>query len=636
MSNIANGGVWALAGYLYQIVGTLSITARTFDSTTSSVDELDDIDVLFNLLDVGEALEAHPERYEQDAILRNQFDKTDKCVIVQFKYSVSSRKINKPELVEILDKLDKSAKEARSKGQDVTACVLITNREFTARGGAAKGYWKAQEGQELGYKLRRVCVTLEDWIERLRRFGRTYGVFDHEMEHGIRELVGGVVCSVGGQHLSASIIKEDLIEAFTRSRQARPLTPKHVSKHSSRQLNDFSEGLGLEGQPVRRELLDEIRRAIVERALVVLHGRGGCGKTVALWQWVQELVSLSISSKAFATVNVANDIRRSWVTELVCNWGELPVDSFRRSEPIERTLERLRIANPDLPPPILYLGLDGLDEEIKQADQVHTVQEVLQWFWNEDNEVRHGFRQQPRATLVVTCRDEEDLVKEWLRLEISGFPYRGERPLGIEVGNFSWQELKDAANDNLPKDLSDRIEGTIQLVIHGGSSDLLTNTYEPLPFGTKVSFPSPLVDEDVLEVLRHPAMWRSFLEFKPVSQLRILDGKPELAGELAEIFVKRFGVKLTSRGQAFKFTEEDLLHVLHSIAAASRDNKRIRQSRSDWVDWACGTDFRVEPREARGLYDEALSGGLITEDDSGSWRWRHELVWEYLAEIELV
>ena len=70
MSNGREGGIWALAGYLYQIVGTASITARVSDVAPRP--NITD-DIIVNLYDVGGFfLQAQHEPALQgaDALLR--------------------------------------------------------------------------------------------------------------------------------------------------------------------------------------------------------------------------------------------------------------------------------------------------------------------------------------------------------------------------------------------------------------------------------------------------------------------------------------------------------------------------------------------------------------------------------------
>ena len=100
MADKQDGGRWALAGYLYQIVGMLSIPAHVSNLALKSRDSgTDDVDVLIDL-DVSGSddalIEAQHEQFGEDALFR----KGDKGVLVQFKHSSihPPRKIDRTEL----------------------------------------------------------------------------------------------------------------------------------------------------------------------------------------------------------------------------------------------------------------------------------------------------------------------------------------------------------------------------------------------------------------------------------------------------------------------------------------------------------------------------------------------------------
>lgn len=91
MLNNRDGGRVALAGFLYQIVGSLGWKARAcapWSGTTSDSDELE------GLLELVRSAELMQEQFGQDAVLRLQrlgLDTNDKCVIAQFKYSLKAK-----------------------------------------------------------------------------------------------------------------------------------------------------------------------------------------------------------------------------------------------------------------------------------------------------------------------------------------------------------------------------------------------------------------------------------------------------------------------------------------------------------------------------------------------------------------
>jgi hypothetical protein len=88
------------------------------------------------------------------------------------------------------------------------------------------------------------------------------------------------------------------------------------------------------------------------------------------------------------------------------------------------------------------------------------------------------------------------------------------------------------------------------------------------------------------------------------------------------------------RGRVADLREDALLCMLCAIARHCRSNGRVRQSLLDWFEPVCGTEILGRP-EARTFYSEALSGGMVSEDDPRHWRWCHRLIWDYLAEVDI-
>lgn len=644
----ADGGQTALAGYLYQIVAALGMVARA-----DCPDEKEDLQALLTLVREGELLH---EYLDQDVVLRTLgIDERDECVFVQFKFSRQAipPTIGPQELIEIVKQLILSERKANQLDQVVTGYALITNREIGAQSekiieAATKNQKHEQiktirktdryttitinEQQKVLQDLRLITqLQLFKWQEDLAEFARQYGIQDTEIESGVERLIGKLIRQTAN-HGFCEVVEADLREALVGDREARPLKSNYLIEYTNQYLNSFSERrLNLQSQPVRRELLDKISEATFERerALVILYGRGGCGKTVALWHWLDERPTGLKMAKG------ASSVPFLWLTELICDWGNLPPNHARRSESIESALARLQIANPNESPPILYLGLDGLDEHIVHPEQERRVRDILDWFWKEDKSARHTSRP-PRATLVVTCRKKEDVTR-WLELEQSGFRYRGERPITIEVDDFSEEELLRAAEKGLPQFLA-RFQASIQEVSPQQEEFMRpmfdTPLFAPLAtVGSPTRREEPLIDPDVLSSLRHPAMWRALLELAPQIQRQVLEGKRSAVHQLARVFVLWFAKKAIIRGVS-DLEEDDLLWVLKEIACYTKNNVKMIQTNNQWLNPACASQM-INGQKAKELQTEALLAGLIERDDRKHWRWRHQLVVDYLVVAEL-
>ncbi|MCL5959781.1 MAG: hypothetical protein M1358_10815 [Chloroflexi bacterium] len=627
MSNVRDGGRSALAGYLYQIIGVLGLTARgSFFGVSPDSSELK------AEMTVASTNEWWHEHLDSDAVLRQLgIDAHDEYVLVQFKFSrqVPLPSLGRPDLIEIAGAMKRSANRARSLGHNVTGYVLMSNRGL---GASTNGtlvdttVMRDPEVRDILDKLRVVTdLQLAEWDDCLRRYGRQLGAEENEIDRGIWELIGKLhdQTARGG---STVIDKDNLAEAFTDHPAALPLVLDRVVPLCVQQLNWFSDRLSLHREPLRRQVLDEIAKAVAERGLVVLYGPGGCGKTVALCQWVKEMVESSRQQRGgFATIGSASDVRRDWVANLVRGWANLPPGHRRQHEQLAHALRRLRIANPNTTPPILHLALDGLDEGVDTTNQEQDIREILECFWNID---KHRWTQPPEAVLVVTCRDLDEVVRKWLRLDRSAFGYLGEPPQGVEVSDFSSGELLSAARNDLPNHFS-RIE-TALCTPDGPFPEESPEYPELLGLASHVP-PLPGMPDNILEALRHPAMWHALVMLPDSVLSEVLNGEPEAILQLGGVFVRWFCEKTVLRSQDAGLGDQGVLYVLRAIAKGTKDIGRTRMSVREWNEFACDNGM-VNLIVANRLHTEACSGGLILKDDAAYWRWRHSFVWDYLAE----
>ena len=122
-----DGGLTALAGYLYQTVGVLGMRAGAHQLT--NLTGSDDLEALLALVKDNEL---RYEYLDQDASIRHALgiDEQDEYILVQFKYSRQEKppKIGSKVLTEIIKRLKESANRAKSLGHRVTGYGLITNR----------------------------------------------------------------------------------------------------------------------------------------------------------------------------------------------------------------------------------------------------------------------------------------------------------------------------------------------------------------------------------------------------------------------------------------------------------------------------------------------------------------------------
>jgi GTPase SAR1 family protein len=617
MSNNSDGGKWALAGYLYQVIGMVSITARASTPIVISRDGSDElVDAVISFEDVGEGLQAYHERFGQDVV----FEQGDECVIVQFKYSTSGRKISKGELWEIIEKLDHSAQQAEAQGLHVTACALVTNRELTSRGRAARQLWDDERLRTRSYALRRRSVSMENLLAKIQEFGKRHGLFDREIESGVDRLIGRVFRTTGDL-FGSSIDETHLVESFTGYHDAKQLTVSDVAPQCWTEIDEFGSLL-LTDQwndvPIEREVFQDVMAAVNARALVGIYGNGGCGKSIILWQLLKQVLD---ENRGCCTIASARDVAASWITDTVHRWRHLPPGNQPNDNREEATY-RVDNANANQYRPVIWLALDGLDE-FGGSVRDPVLGEVIRWFWRKDREIQ-GSDEPLLATLVVSCRGRDDLADKWIGLPPD---YAGEWPVTIPVGDFSDSELEDAARQNFPELYRGMATDYWNPPRHREAGDLFRTVERVSPYSSSGS-----INVQVLEALRHPIMWRALLNLNNGSaRERIADGEVGALRQLAYEFIKLFRWKLARRvqGRLGSLSVETLIEILQAVARHS-DSASVHSRDRDWGEPACLT-HHIIPNEAMTLYEEALSAGLITEDARSEWRWRHSIVHDYLV-----
>jgi hypothetical protein len=380
---------------------------------------------------------------------------------------------------------------------------------------------------------------------------------------------------------------------------------------------------------VRREILNKISRKVEDHAFVALYGGGGNGKTVALWHWMDECFSSSLPEQqgVYYALLPAEDVPADCFSNLLCTWAEVPPSHpwYQLYKP-EQILERLSIArqtsHTTAAHPILFLGLDAIDEAFLERDRP-ALKNLLRWFW-EQEELR--IQHPPQATVVVTCRDREDLEDKWLQLS-SSFGDLEAHVEGVEVTDFTDDELLAVADASLPETLAARFDRALHLTeeqpfsFTGGTQLTLFPLYRDPAIQS--------VDEDVLESLRHPALWRCLLALgNQQTQSLVLDGHRVALGQLAGRFLLWFCRKARERG--YHLDEQGLLNVIRVVARVCRKSASPRYGRKDWVAAASSTPHLTESQAER-LFDEALSAGLVVRDDQDWWRWRHPFVGDHLT-----
>jgi hypothetical protein len=142
----------------------------------------------------------------------------------------------------------------------------------------------------------------------------------------------------------------------------------------------------------------------------------------------------------------------------------------------------------------------------------------------------------------------------------------------------------------------------------------------------------PVADPGLLASLQHPALWGEFLDLGQEIQGQVLDGRQEARHELARRFLDRFVFKVLLRRPAWP-GDSVLWQALTRIGRSFPPGREQGRHQQHWVVPASEPGL-LRVQEARDLFHEAVSYGMILTDEEGSWRWRHSFVGEYLRTLE--
>ena len=599
----------------------------------------------------------YSEPFDQDLSLIDESGRQveRRCVLTQFKYSrnqTANTAMDRGDIDDVINRLDASAGEARIAGYQPVAYVLVTNRTITPKGTA--GHARARRmppnidllmggqpapAQPLLYIVQ--GPSMQEWVSRLRDFARRFGLDSDETDDGIDRLMGHLLGAGGGAtQVNAALDRRSFTRAFTGSTDTQPLTAGDVAPRSRESIARLRPHWRTETPLVRRYVLDEIIERARLRALVVVYGLGGCGKTATLLQWADATMESAVAapgrtvydSGAFVALEGANGVQPNWVSTVIGEWGNWSVGGRLYSDNRDRVWERLHAANPDADLPLLHLGLDGLDEDADSDLRKDGLRDILRWFWDEDIEATSRGRR-PRMTLVVTCREGAMIVEDVLRLRRHGAP-GASLFAQIGIGDFSEPDLRQAVALLPPdrREIRRRLEEAVDLVDGPQEDDNddagLLSAAAVTPAAPQA--PGVAVDPDIYTALKHPATWDAFYSLDVESQEGVLDGSRESTMRLARAIVRRACTKAHERHSSIFPDTDDLILVLRDVA----QKIAYTTTAHPYAAWRSALDAGgvVTGSAVLRLYKEAESAGLIVEDVRlALWRWRHTMVWEALA-----
>ena len=596
-----DGGVAALAGYVNQMLGSVADFARCISGQTSDSDG-------FKTLICFET-----EVHGQDSSAISQTaSKQATRVLKQYKYSANPDKypIRRDELQAIIKTLKASEKKAR-KTQDIpTELVLCTNRPFSPAVMASSAY----------KSIRHETYSASEATDQLRSYALRFGVYDpKEFDDGVRRVTNQLFhIATSPSHRLTQLDFEEHLIGHTAPRSIM------VTEAAAARLKELDD-LGTNILKLTSKTLAQ-REAIKDAAdwkndaIIVFVGEGGCGKTTALWQILREAAHTQPPQKLAAMMIPQAHSLQSF-GDIVERWRGISANADGVSD--DKAMERVVRANSGAVPPIVYLGLDGIDETHLTATWNSIAARVLSFFWTLHMRARQeGVA--PSAKLFVSCRNESELKR--LLPDPTGTGLADLTPRYVYFREFTNTELTDLVqrDSNVDQKAAELISLSLMK-----SSEAIESKYGP----PAISVPTSSILMERLELLKHPILWRSFASLDANAQNGVIAGSIEALDNLGRGFLCWFCDRIVHR---INVETVQVPTALRSVAQHCQDSSATYLHET-WV--RCVRDsVGFTETDAISLYQESVSSGIVQNIPAAggpvaprrSWRWKHLFFAEFL------
>jgi hypothetical protein len=614
MATFKDSGHYAIAGFLYQFIGSGVAAFEVYEGLQSD-DEPTEVLLV--------------ERLGQDAVVRPVDGSDKKPRLIQFKYSSKDETIAPSEIREILQTFLKSV---RSQGMEIdqAAFELVTNRPYS-RDCEKWIAAKTGSGSNLDNLIRRSSESdvadISDLASifrnldykqashdalraEIQKTGAKFGMLDEEIKAGVDRLVG-LLMRKAGVSGTRIVSRKEVHKAFVGHDNPYQLLSEdsvRLRRHDTARYKH----LETEGQAtIRRSVSDEIARAVFEYPVIVVVGDGGCGKSVA----VSDAVAICLHDKdhppGFGLIVPALEADPQATMGAVAHWRNLVEHTDGQDYP--RSIDRLRRACADNP--LLVICIDAIDEKAGAPRLPDRVQRFVRE--QMDCAMRdHQIYGIPVTVVVLTCRRVDELENLTRGPELD-MPYHR-----INVTAFDDDELTQLIVE-LDGSVRSRIAGHLQLP------------------GWQISqFPSRSerpISPDSMKTIRQPIIWRFFSKLDVQAQHACLDdvrGLDLLGPRYLDWFRRKAEIRIRSLQN--RECSEALLAVCFGVkdnpaCHGFKDNPaRVAERETDWL-IPC-TAAGCARLNAGLLLGEAITAGILIEDESGGrrWRWKQKWFCEYL------
>jgi hypothetical protein len=504
MTTLKESGHYAIAGFLYQLIGS-GVAAFEICEGLQHDEEPSECLVL--------------ERFGQDAAVLPVDGSGKKPRLIQYKCSGKGETITPSTLREILHAFLTSA---RSLGISINqfAFELTTNRKYSPVSEA----WvtaKTKDGSELENLIRKsskadiadvpelaeVFRTLDcrmrteaELHDELRNAGAGFGLSETEIKVGIDQLVGLLMRKAGGPG-PRIIRREEVDRALAGYDNPYPLLSSTSIQLRRGDVAEYKRR-ETDGSPTMpRTVSRDIARAVFEHPVIVVVGDGGCGKSVAVSDAVTICLQDEKHPPGFGLIMPALNANAEATMDAVARWRNLAQQND--GQDFRRSISRLRRAFSN--DPLLIVCIDAIDESEGKSRLPDNVQRfIYQLMDNAVNE--HRLRGIPVTSVILACRRIEEVQKFSRGFSLPMQPFR------IDVSVFDDDEITR---------LTDELDGSIRnrITEHFQLRDPQTR-----PSLSRTNRP---VSANVLDIIRHPVIWRFFCESDVHTQHTCLDGRDD-------------------------------------------------------------------------------------------------------------